>query len=190
MFCVGGSGVDDVKAAASQCNVATAGDIIAVEVKRDALVLRGSGIAVIRTSVGRGRTCVDEQAVRERNILQQGDGVTASSGGEGIGESLVLRLANLGDIVARSQRAHALAAHPLVAGGDYDCLCFRKSVGSLDRYVIQPNFLYVCYYQGFGSSQRAAIECSRDGKLRGVLCNCNGCTLRARTAAVLLLAVR
>ena len=98
MVCVGGSTVDDVKAAACQSDVAAACYVITVEVERDALVLRGGRIAVVRTSVGRFGASVDEQAVRERNILQQRDGVTVCSGGEGFCESLVQITVNLCDI--------------------------------------------------------------------------------------------
>ena len=102
MFCVGGSVVDDVKAAASQGNVAAAGDVIAVEVKRDTLVLRSGRKAVVRTSVGRFGTSVDEQTVRQRNILQQGDGVSVCCGRKGVSKRLVLdcilAFANLGNI--------------------------------------------------------------------------------------------
>ena len=90
MFCVGGSVVDDVKAAASQGNVAAGGDVIAAEVKSDALVLRSGRIAIVRTSVGRGRTCVDEQAIRERNVCQKFDGRAVCSGGKGLLQRLVL----------------------------------------------------------------------------------------------------
>ena len=84
----------DREAAARQRDVARARDVLAIQVERDGLVLARRRVAVVATRVRGRRARVDEQAVRQLNVLEQLDRVAVCGRRE---RSLERRVADRAD---------------------------------------------------------------------------------------------
>ena len=95
----GGARVRDVQAAARQRDVARARDVVSIQVERDGLVLARRRVAVAAARVRGRRTRVHEQAVRQRHVGEQADGLAILGRGECLGEGRVGALDRFGAVL-------------------------------------------------------------------------------------------